>query len=120
MRYVFTNASGEEVSLRIDREEDGVTFFVEASDEVVIPAQQVYDDLVNEMSMGGCHFGTAYEVITDRYMREHENVSWEKITLPLRKRLVSYLEELRSDSGSDEDDAFYNNGKPWVLQDIYI
>ena len=120
MQYVYTNSNGDEVSLRIDRVEAAVTYFVESRDEVVIPAQQVYEDLVNEMSMGGCHFGTAHEVITDRYMREHENVSWEKITLAMRKKLVAYLEELRSDCGGDEDDPFFNDGKPWVLEDIYI
>lgn len=120
MSYLYTNANGEEIALRIDREEGGITYFVELTDEVVIPAQQVYDDMVNEMSMGGCHFGTAHEVITDRYMREHVNVSWESLTKPLRLRLVSYLEELRADSGDNEDDTFFNNGKPWALKDIYI
>ena len=120
MRYLYTNANGEEISLRVDREEEGVIHLVEATEEVVISAQQLYDDLANEISMGGCHFGTAYDVMTDRYMREHRNVSWESLTKPLRLKLVSYLEELRADSGDNEDDAFYNDGKPWTLKDIYI
>jgi hypothetical protein len=120
MDYVFTNAEGQKIRLRVDCVKGGVTHLVEMTDDVVIPAQQVYDDLVAEISMSGSHFGRAHEVITDRYSREHENVTWEGLTAALRVRLVSYLEELRKDARDDEHDTFFNDGLAWTAEDIYI
>lgn len=120
MQYIFVNDDGVETKIKVDAVKGGVTYFVEAGDEVVIFAQEVYDDLVNEISMSGKGFGLCHEIITDRYMREHSNVSWEGLTTPLRERLVKYLEELRLESVDDVEDPFYNDGKPWAVTDIYF
>lgn len=121
MRYVYTDASGEEITLKVDRVEGQITHLVDSGDdEVVISAQQLYDDLVNEISLSGSHYARCYEVITDRYMREHTNVSWDSLTSPLRKRLVAYLESLRADAGKDFEDSFYNDGEAWKVDDLSI
>lgn len=118
--HIFTDDNGKEFRLKVDRVEKGVTYFVDAGDEVIISAQQVYDDLVAEISMSGKHFGACHEVITDRYVREHAKVSWEGLTPALRKRLVAYLEELRMGASEDPDDPCYNDGQAWAVTDIYV
>lgn len=120
MKYIFTDASGQEITLKVKSVKGGVTHLEEASDEVVILAQQVYDDLTNEISMSGSHPGTCYEIITDRYKREHRDVSWESLTPELRASLVAYLEDLRADADCNEDDPFYNDGKAWTVEDTHF
>lgn len=120
MKYIYTDPSGREIALRVETVSGNVTRLVDVTDEVVIPAQQVYDDLVSEISMSGSHPGVCYEVITDRYQQQHQEVSWEGLTPVLRQQLVDYLEELRSESDNNEDDPFYNDGNPWTIQDTHF
>lgn len=117
MKYVYKNDDGKEINLKIVKV-DGDTTYFEESDEILITSEQVYDDLVSEISLGGVHYLAAHEIITDRYSTQYENVSWEPLNKELRQKLFLYLEELRQNAGDDENDTFYNDGEPWVILKI--
>ena len=117
MQYIFVDKSGKEISLVISSDSDEATFFVE-SDEVFIHADDVLDDLANEISATGSSAYSCYETITDGYRNLGDNVTIESFNNHHYKEILEYLEELRIEDVDDEYSNFYNEGREWTIEDL--
>lgn len=83
MKYIFINEYGEEIELKVNTIEDGVTTFVEVyEDEISISSNEFVSMVINELSLSDASPDVAVQIVIAELDKKHEKWFFESDFLP--------------------------------------
>jgi hypothetical protein len=83
----------------------------------VVPADEMLEDVLSEISATGAGVSVCYETITDSYRKK--GWDWQKLEAEHLKKLLAYMNEIREDDVADnEEDSDYYQLEPFTLEDL--
>lgn len=83
----------------------------------VVLADEVLDDLMNEISATGAGISGCYETVTDMY--RDKGWDWQRLEPEHLEKLLAYMNELRAEDVDDgEEGSAYYQVEPFTLEDL--